>query len=295
MRITLVHNPTAGGGVDARELKSLIEDAGHKVRAVSTGKSWRKALRKSADLVVAAGGDGTFHDVALEVAETGVPMSVLPLGTANNVGKTLEILGDARRAIARWDGLRAKPFDLGRISAPWGNAAFIESFGGGAFASLVGSGEHIDSPSVLLGRQTDRALHHLGELLAEEKERSWSVSVDGQPHDGRYLAVEVLNIRFAGPNVPLAPDADPGDGLMEVVLIGPDERAALQDYIEQRIRLAAAPTPALPLVRGRQIRLTAPAGVHLHLDDQLWPDDEPITRRAKITIRVEAGRLQIVS
>jgi diacylglycerol kinase family enzyme len=295
VRITLVHNPNAGGGVDAKELKSLMEDAGHKVRTVSTAKAWRKALRKRADLVVAAGGDGTFHDVALEVAETGVPMSVLPLGTANNVGKTLEILGDARRAIAKWDGLRAKPFDLGRISAPWGNAAFIESFGGGAFASLVGSGQHIDSPSVLLGRQTDRALYHLGELLAEEKERSWSVSVDGQPHDGRYLAVEVLNIRFAGPNVPLAPDADPGDGQMEVVLMGSDQCLAMQNYIADRVRLAAGTMPALPIARGREIQLVAPAGAQLHLDDKLWPDDEPIPRRAKITIRVEAGRLQIVS
>ena len=272
-----------------------MEDAGHKVRTVSTAKPWRKALRQEADLVVAAGGDGTMHQVALEVAGTDVPMAILPLGTANNVGKTLEILGDARDVIAAWDGSPAKPFDLGRVKAPWGDAAFVESFGGGAFASLVGSGEHIESPSVLLGRQTDRALHHLGELLAAETERSWSVSVDGQSHDGRYVAVEVLNIRFAGPNVPLAADADPGDGVMEVVLVRADDCAALRDYIAERVRLAAAPMPELPIVSGREIRLVAPAGVQLHLDDELWPDDEPISREAKIAITVEAGALRVVA
>ena len=295
MRITLVHNPTAGSGVDRETLVALLEDAGHKVRAASTKKDWRKALRKPSDLVVAAGGDGTIHDVALEVAGMGLPLAILPLGTANNVGKTLEILGDARRAVARWSGAKPKPFDVGRVRASLGDAAFIESFGGGAFASLVGSGEHIEAPSVLLGRQTDRALHHLGDLLAAEEERSWSVSVDGRPHDGRYLAVEVLNIRFAGPNVPLAPEADPGDGQMDVVLIGTDQCLALQDYIAERVRLAAGTMPALPIARGREIRLVAPAGTKLHLDDKLWPDDSPISRSAKIAISVEAGALQVVA
>jgi diacylglycerol kinase family enzyme len=173
VRITLVHNPDAGGGVDADALVALIEEAGHQVLAVSTRNGWRQALRRSADLVVAAGGDGTVHKVALAMAGTGVPVAVLPLGTANNVGKTLETLGDARPIIGSWEEAEAQPFDLGTVTAPWGEAAFVESFGGGAFANLVGSGEQIASPSVLLGRETDRALHQLGSLLAEEEVRSW--------------------------------------------------------------------------------------------------------------------------
>jgi diacylglycerol kinase (ATP) len=294
VRITLVHNPEAGGGVHKASLVALLEDAGHRVRAVSTKQDWRKALRKPTDLVVAAGGDGTLHKVALAVADTRVPMAILPLGTANNVGKTLEILGDARAVIAAWEEQPSRPFDLGHVSASWGDEAFVESFGGGAFATLIGSGEHIETPSVLLGRQTDRALHHLGVLLAAEGERPWAVSIDGQQHDGRYVAVEVLNIRFIGPNVPLAPEADPGDGLMDVVLVGADERDALQHYIARRIKLAAAAMPSLPVVRGRDIRLLAPAGVRLHMDDELWPSAEPIPRKARIGVTIEGGALQLL-
>ena len=294
MRITLVHNPQAGGGVHKGSLVALLEDAGHSVRAVSTKKEWRKSLRKATDLVVAAGGDGTIHKVALAMAGTGVPMAILPLGTANNVGKTLEILGDARAVIGAWENEPGRPFDLGHVSASWGDEAFVESFGGGAFATLIGSGEHIDTPSVLLGRQTDRALHHLDVLLAAEEQRTWSVSIDGKEHDGRYVAVEVLNIRFIGPNVPLAPEADPGDGLMEVALVGADERDALQHYIAQRIKLAAAAMPSLPVARGRDIRLVAPAGVRLHLDDELWPSEEPIRRKARIDVTIEGGALQLL-
>lgn len=294
VRITLIHNPTAGSGVPQKVLVALLEDAGHEVRAVSSKKRWQKALQKPADLVVAAGGDGTIHDVALAVAGRDVPMAVLPLGTANNVGKTLEILGDARNAIAEWDGAESRPFDLGMVGAPWGDAAFVESMGGGAFAALIASGEHVEAPSVLLGRETDRALHHLSELLAEEPLRPWSVTVDGASYDGSYLAVEVLNIRFVGPNVPLAPDADPGDGILDVVLIGTDEREALQTYLAERLRLAGAAIPHLPLVRGREVQLTAPAGVSLHLDDEPWPDDGPLGAVAEITVAVQPGAIRVL-
>lgn len=294
MRILLVHNPKAGGGVDADALVALFEDEGHEVRAVSSKKAWHRALRKPPDLVVAAGGDGTVHDVALAVAETGVPMAVLPVGTANNIGKTLEILGDARPVIASWEQAEAKPFDLGRVTAPWEEAAFVESFGGGAFAGLIGSGQHIQAPSVLLGRETDRALHHLGILLAQEEVRPWAIAVDGQRRDGDYVAVEVLNIRFVGPNVPLAPDADPRDGLFDVVVIGADERKALLEYMAERLRLAGAPIPPLPVARGRQITLQAPAGVRLHLDDEPWPDPDPLVEAATISVEVQPGRLQVL-
>ena len=61
MRITLMHNPTAGRGEHARqELVSALAKAGHQVTYQSTKKSsYKKALKKPADLVLVAGGDGT--------------------------------------------------------------------------------------------------------------------------------------------------------------------------------------------------------------------------------------------
>jgi diacylglycerol kinase family enzyme len=294
VRITLVHNPTAGSGVSQNVLVGLLEDAGHEVRAVSTRKNWRKALGKPADLVVAAGGDGTIHDVALALAEAGLPLAVLPLGTANNVGNALEILGDARPVIAAWEDGSPRPLDLGTVTAPWGKAAFVESMGGGAFAALVGSGQEIEAPSVLLGRETDRALSQLSELLTNEPVRPWSVSVDDESHDGNYVAVEMLNIRFVGPNVPLAADADPGDGLLDVVLIGTDEREALQRYLAERLRLAGAAIPMLRVVRGREVQLIAPSGAKLHLDDEPWPNAEPLTSPAEITVALQPGALTVL-
>jgi diacylglycerol kinase (ATP) len=293
VRITLVYNPTAGEGLDEQELTQLLEDAGHQVRAVSRKSEWKKSLERPADLVVAAGGDGTICKVAVALADRNVPLGILPMGTSNNVGKTLDLTGDARPVIAAWDGREPAPFDLGRVSGPSDEALFVESFGGGAIASLITDRDDIDDSVVLLGRETDRSLHRLGVLLAEEPERPWTVAVDGQRHDGAYLAVEIMNIRFVGPNLPIAPDADPRDGQLEVVLIGPNERQALRAYVDGMLDVAAAELPKLPSVRGKEIALEAPAGVQFHLDDNAWPDDEPLAEDTAISVRVQAGALRV--
>ena len=293
MKITLVYNPTAGDGVEADELAALVEDAGHKVRVVSRKEDWRPVVAKPTDLVVAAGGDGTIRRVAVELAGSDTPVAILPMGTANNVGKTLALLGDARPVIASWDGKRPEPFDLGTVHAPWGEESFIEAVGGGAIAALIGSPDDPAASTVLLGRETDRILHHQGELLVNEPPRPWSVSVDGVAHDGDYVVVEVMNIRFIGPNLPLAPDADPHDGLFEVVLVGADERPILERYLGDRLSMAAAELPRLPVVTGRNITLQAPAGVRMHLDDAPWPE-EALREPSRLSISVRAGALQVL-
>lgn len=295
MRITLVYNPTAGEGLNEEELIRLLEDAGHQVGAVSRKGDWKKSLEKPADLVVAAGGDGTICKVATALATREMPLAILPMGTANNIGKTLELTGDARPVIAGWETREPRPFDLGRVDSPSGDALFVESFGGGAIASLVTDRDSIDDTAFLLGRVTDRSLHRFGVLLSEEPERPWKVTIDGQRHEGAYAAVEILNIRFVGPNLPIAPDADPRDGQLDVVLMGQDERQALRAYVDGILDVAAAELPRLPSVRGKEITLEAPAGVHLHLDDSAWPDEQPMGEATSISVRVDAGALKVLA
>jgi diacylglycerol kinase (ATP) len=294
MHITLVYNPNAGDGLDGRELTALLEGAGHDVRTVPRKGNWHRKLVKPTDLVVAVGGDGTITEVAVALAGTEVPMAILPMGTANNVGKTLGLLGDARPVIESWNGAEPEPFDLGTASGPWQESLFVESFGAGAVASLITARDDIDASSLLLGRVTDRSLHRLGVLLDEEPMRHWSVSIDGAQHDGEYVAVEILNIRFVGPNLPLAPDADPRDGMLDVVLIGREECKALRDYLSGRLTLAAAALPGLPVLRGRDIRLDVPEGVRLHVDDGPWPDDKALPNPAHLTVAVRPGALRVM-
>src|SRR6187551_3705117 len=144
MKIDLVYNPTAGTGTEIAEILELLAEAGHRVRHRSSKGKWRDLLQDSGKLLVAAGGDGTVRKVALAAAETGRPFAILPVGTANNVAKSLGIVGTTREAIATW-----------------GRTRFIESVGGGLFADLLAREDEIGVGHELVGREMDQALHVL--------------------------------------------------------------------------------------------------------------------------------------
>jgi diacylglycerol kinase (ATP) len=297
MKITLIHNPKAGDGQDAKKLVQLMTDAGHDVEHRSIKKDWRRLLEKPTDLVVAAGGDGTVRRVALQASSHGLPFAAIPIGMANNIAKSIGVVGDAAELIESWSASsrHAQPFDLGEVDAPWGNERFVEGVGGGLIADLISREDEIAADATLLGRATDRALHLLSELVRGAPVRRWQVRADDKDLSGSYFAVEVLNIRLVGPNLPLAPDAFPGDGELDVVLLESDDREPLLAYLETRLHHASGQLPELRGRRARKIEIVAPAGVRWHLDDKNWPSADPSEVPATLTVRCLAGAVTFVA
>ncbi|HEX5041142.1 MAG TPA: diacylglycerol kinase family protein [Candidatus Limnocylindria bacterium] len=297
MKIDLLYNPTAGTGTEIDEILQLLAEAGHRARHRSSKGKWRDLLQDSGKLLVAAGGDGTVRKVALGAADTGRPFAILPVGTANNIAKSLEIVGTTREVIDSWstdgDGL---PFDIGTASASWGRTRFVESFGGGLFADLLARASQIGAGHELVGREMDQALHVLLEELRDARPARWRLEVDGEDLSGEYLVVEILNIRFAGPNVLLDPDASPTDGIFDVVTIGEPERHDFEHYLQERLHLASGNIPRHTVRRGRRIRLVPPPGSRLRVDDRLWPK-RPIDTPSwvRVECRPSAARLVGVS
>ena len=293
MKISLVHNPTAGDGQDVEDVVKLLTDAGHAVQHRSSKDNWKKLLQDPGDLVVAAGGDGTVRKVAIAAAERDLPFAVLPIGTANNIAKTLGLVGDARQLVRSWsdeaDGSGGRPFDIGEVVAGETSRQFVEGVGGGWFAELLAHTAKVEDELMLVGRETDRALHMLAALLRRAKPLAWRVAADGQDLSGDYLAVEVANIRFVGPNVPLAIDADPSDGKLDAVLVTEADRQPIIDYLEGRHRLASGLMPPLRTVRASEVSLVAPAGVRFHVDDREWPADGAIEEPMEVEVRCVAG------
>lgn len=297
MKITLIHNPGAGDGQDVRALVRLITDAGHDLRFCSTKQDWKKLLKAPTDLVVAAGGDGTVRRVALEAAERCLPFSAIPVGTANNIAKTVGLLGEAADLIETWSTSprAAHPFDLGEVAAPWGTERFVEAVGAGLVADLISREDEIAADAKLLGRATDRALHLLADLVREEPLHDWRIRADGRDLSGKYFSVAVMNTRFVGPNLPLAARAYPGDEQLDVVLLREADREPLYQYLGSRLHLASGQMPKLPVTRAATVQIDAPAGVRWHLDDKCWPSADPPGKPATLIVRCLPGALKFVA
>jgi diacylglycerol kinase (ATP) len=281
VRVTLIHNPGAGkqGRKNAEQLVELLEDAGHDVRYQSSkDDGWKKALKKPAELIAVAGGDGTVARVARRMAGRGIPVAALPSGTANNISRSLGLVERPFEELVRgWPEARRVKLDVGLAKGPWGKRYFVEGVGMGVFARLLasGGGKRIKKSKTKKPKETvDNALERLKTRAQRAKPLEIQASLDGRDISGSYLLLEAVTIPYVGPNLFLAPDSKPGDGHFDVVLVTEAERARLVKYLEtwqeNRQRLAV-----LPSHRGRHLELEW-RGFELHLDDKLWPkeDDE---------------------
>jgi diacylglycerol kinase (ATP) len=293
VRTTLVYNPSAGDHQHAGEdLAEQLEASGYEARLVSDRKKLERRLADPGELVVVAGGDGSVKAVALALAGGSVPMAILPMGTANNIAKSLGIMGTVSELIAGWRGAERRRLRVGSVTGRWGVMRFVESAGVGLFAELVtrGRDEVDENAAGLTGHAIDRALLLLSRITDEHAPRERRVTLDGTDLSGEYVLAEALNIPLVGPNVPLAPGADWSDGLLDLVLVTERERRALGDYLRARLGGTAAPLE-LPVRRGRTVVLRASPS-ELHVDDDAWKpqphgDSRPADRaEGEVSIKV---------
>src|SRR5690606_30915818 len=118
----LLHNPGAGeGDLTKKDLITLIQSAGFGCSYSSTKKKgWENIESMETDFLILAGGDGTVRKVASELLDKKLldkklPIGLLPFGTANNIAKTLGIIGDTNHIIQSWNEKYLKKFDVGKI------------------------------------------------------------------------------------------------------------------------------------------------------------------------------------
>ena len=280
MRALLIHNPQAGAGDHKeRELMAALKLGRLTPEYCSTkSEDFRAALARTTDCYVAAGGDGTIAKVVENLPDRSRPVALMPLGTANNVARAFGIAGSPQELAERYRPTMLGRLDIGMARGPWGEHRFIEAVGVGAVALAMG---HKSSPESAPGsekimRGRDELARTLRDLEAVELE----IDIDGAPYNGSYLAVEIMNTPSSGPALPLAPNADPGDGWLDVVLVREGDRAAFLDWL-------SAPQHSPPafgqVVRGRVITLAWSAPVPLRIDDGL-PELGTEPGRARIEI-----------
>jgi diacylglycerol kinase (ATP) len=278
MKVVLIHNPDAGDDQQpsSDELLGLIRDAGHTARYQSSkDENWDSALEQPCDIVAVGGGDGIIGTVAKHLIGRHVPIAVLPMGTGNNIAKTLGLTDrPLEQLIAGWATAPRVKFDVGMDSGPWNPKYFIEGLGIGLFAETM---YRLDATNNLdlahlddTGEKVKSVLEILKERLSSFTPNRLKITLDGRDMSGEYVLLEVMNISYIGPNLRLAPHANPSDGLLDIVLVSKDEQDNLSRYLSRSIE-GKLPHPGLTVRTGQHLQIEWD-GLTVHIDDEVWPE-----------------------
>jgi diacylglycerol kinase (ATP) len=120
--------------------------------------------------------------------------------------------------------------------------------------------------------------------------------LDAVEVSGGYVLLEAMNIRSIGPNLELAGEADPSDGLLDVVLISEDEKQKLAEYLTARIAGQAAPA-RFSSRRVRRMRIESDDEVRVRIDDDVWPKhgEHPPFAPMVIDVAMHSEKLEILA
>ena len=273
MRIILMHNPKAGRGDHARkDLMAELANAGHHAIYQSTKKSdYKNALKKPVDVVLVAGGDGTVGKVGRDLIDSGIPLGVLPLGTANNLACSLGFTASPEEIVAGLERGQKRAFDTGLARGLWGKRYFFESAGGGLLADYLRDAKDTPKKTKQLSEEQEMRRHVslLRRMLHDYSARKWKMDIDGEDISDEYILWEAMNIRSIGPALYLASQPATKDGQLDFVCAREQDRSLLLKYLDARLAGQRVKFP-LPLRRFRRLKIVWKKST-LHFDSEVWP------------------------
>ncbi|HEX4443860.1 MAG TPA: diacylglycerol kinase family protein [Galbitalea sp.] len=216
LKVTVKEAEAAAGWNKSLWFETSVLDPG--------GEVAKRAIAQGADVIMAAGGDGTVRAVAESLRGTGVPLALLPSGTGNvlarNLGFTLNNLGHSVDTAFRGT---ARAIDLGMVEAERADGsrtthAFLAMAGIGLDAQMAAH-----TNAVLKARAGWIAyVDPIAKALRDHNSVKVRYSVDGGPvRSATVNTVIVGNCGLLPGNVLLLPDAEIDDDILDIVAFRP--------------------------------------------------------------------------
>ncbi len=216
--------------------------------------------------VVAVGGDGTVHEVLRGLAGTEKVLGVVPIGSGNDFARMLGLRG-LPWPMALEHALLApeEAVDLCRVNGE----PFGASLGVG-FDALVAK-KALSAPSFLRGMP--RYLYALFAVLKALRLPEGRLLLDGKEvYQGPLLLLAAMNGPAYGGGIPIAPMADPQDGLLSVVLAKRFSRPGVVFILPRLLLGKHLSHPQVEAFAARTVELAFPYPVPAHADGELLPE-----------------------
>ncbi|MUK01005.1 diacylglycerol kinase family lipid kinase [Vibrio cholerae] len=297
-RVALVLNPTKLQAASARALvEQACSDAGWEpplvlettVEDPGTGQAER-ALDAGADVVIAAGGDGTVRAVASALAHRSAALGLLPLGTGNLLVRNLglpyhDVAGCLRIALHGHE----RRIDAARITLRndrtqvTSEHPFLVMGGVGFDASVVA-----DAKQDLKERFGWLAYSEAGVRHLPGRRRRISISLDGQPPQSRKVrSLLVANCGKLPAGVDFVPDAMIDDGYLDVVVLSPRSLLGWTWMAAKILLRHRGGIPVLNYYRAREVTVRSVEPIATQLDG------DPSGAITSLTARVDPDALMV--
>ena len=267
-KIAVIAKPSAPAALKVlRDSIAELRAAGHTIRARMTfeendaARFAYAAARNHADIIIAAGGDGTINQVINGIARAGAPhpqLAIVPLGTANDFAKGLTIPQDVREAVNVAVSGHAVPVDIAAVN----KRCFINVSTGGFGPDIT------EESSTKLKRRFGKLAYlftAVRKLTRLEPYHATFIADGKTVYDGPFFFFAVGNARQTGGGTPVTPHADFSDAQLDLALFTGEKR---RDFLA-----------LLPDLR---------AGKHPHEADVLYLKARDIRVRAKEDFAVNA-------
>ncbi len=277
MRAVLIVNPTSGISTITEQRMSPEETERALLEGLRTygivpqlqhttleDSGWGLAARaahEGAELVIAAGGDGTVHAVANGLIGTASVLGIIPTGTQNNLARSLQIpdtIAAACLAIATGE---TRAIDVGMIN----EHVFLEAAGVGLEARLAPAGEEIKHPGLL---STIHGILSALKIFFGFKAVRMRIEVDGgKPRSYHTFQVTICNAPSYALHLQLAPDILMGDGLLDVVVY---QDLSKFEYLRHvlSMRRRRPPRPTIKHLCVRSLRVIPDVPMEIHADGE---------------------------
>lgn len=266
-----MRNPAAGRGRALRRWdgarRRLVEAGIAFDEAVTTGP-WEASEiaqreARNYERIVAAGGDGTVHEVVNGLMRAGAPAAfgVIPLGSGDDFAKLF-----SNDFIFNLSSRKTRTFDVGRIAA----GSDVRYFANGMD---IGFGAH-GARNV---RRVPRFLTGLGAYLGalaltmvKYPLLRVRMQLDDAPAFELTTAMTaVMNGTTFGGSFRVCPEARPDDGLLDLLLAGPVGRREILQLVPKILRGAHGGDPRLRMARARRLRIESSEPLLVEADGEI--------------------------
>jgi YegS/Rv2252/BmrU family lipid kinase len=250
----------------------------------------RRAVEDGARLLVVVGGDGTVNEVANGVAGlAGVELAVIARGTGWDFVRTYAIPRKLEAAVEVALNGRVREIDAGRATfRAWDGSEGETWFANVASAGMSGAvAKRANETTKALGGKASYLLA-LFKVFARWQNSQVRVTVDGEAREGSMQDVVVANGRYFGGGMMICPEAEPDDGLFDVLLLGDLTKRDLVANVPRLFRGTHLPHPKAELLRGRTATVESDEPLPVELDGE-----QPGTTPVRFEVVPGALRLRV--